>query len=102
MLAVHAGLLGALAVVLWQVDWNLPVFAAVAVAAAAPLLATSPGLIADRAATLPWLAVALVAYVGLATVEVVARGSLAAATMLLLALLELALALVLTRMPPRQ
>jgi uncharacterized membrane protein len=98
-LGVHAGLLLALGSVLWQVGWRLPVFAIVTVLAALPLLATLPGLLADRSSTPRWLAVALVAYVGLATVEVIANGSLGAAAMLLLALLELGLLLLLIRTP---
>jgi uncharacterized membrane protein len=58
-----------------------------------PLLLFIPGLVAGRRNTLRWLAVALVLYAGLATVEVIATATLAAAAWLLFALLELALTL---------
>jgi uncharacterized membrane protein len=97
--ALHLGLMLALAAVLLRSGAPPPVAALVTAAAVLPLLAALPGLIADRAATLPWLALALVAYVGLATVEAIASVTPSAAAMLLLALLELGLVLLLSRTP---
>jgi len=81
----------------------VPPVSALRLAAAAlvalPLLLTLPGLVHARRATLPWLAVLLVAYIGGLSVEVVARSGDAPAPSfaLLLAALELGLALALSR-----
>jgi len=65
----------------------------------APLLATLPGLVRERRTTLQRLAVLLVAYIGGASVEVVARAGDAPLLniALLAAALELGLALALIR-----
>ena len=65
----------------------------------APLGLTLRGLLARNRKTLQWLAVALVAYIGLAIVEVIATTSVAAAAMLLAASGELAALLMLSRRP---
>ena len=67
-----------------------------------PLALLLPGLIAGRNITLRWLSLALVLYSGLATVEVIATATVAASAWLLFALLEFALAFMLSRQPPRQ
>ena len=66
---------------------------------AAPLLVTLPGLVQARRTALQWLAVLLVAYIGGLSVEVVARSGNAPAQSfaLLVAALELALTLALSR-----
>jgi uncharacterized membrane protein len=73
--------------------------AALALALVAPLLVTLRGLVRGPRASLPWLAVLLVVYVGGASVEVIARGghALPVNAMLLAAVLELALLLALIR-----
>lgn len=62
-----------------------------------PLALTLPGLAAGNRNALRWLAVALVLYCGLGSVEAIAARTLAAATTFLLALVELALVLSLSR-----
>ena len=76
-----------------------PARVALALALVAPLLATVPGLVRQRRGTMQALAVLLVAYVGGASVEVVARaGSAPLVNAALLAgVLELGLLLALIR-----
>jgi hypothetical protein len=76
-----------------------PARAALAVLLAAPLLVTLRGLVRERRTTLQRLAVLLVAYIGGASVEVVARAGDAPLlnVALLAAALELGLVLVLIR-----
>ena len=64
-----------------------------------PLAFTLPGLLACRVTALRWLALALVFYTGIGSMEAIAAGSLAAAGLLLFALVELALVLILLRHP---
>ena len=71
----------------------------VALLALLPLILSLRGLIAGRTATLRWLAVALVLYAGLGSVEVIATSSRPAIGLLLFALLELAATLILLRHP---
>lgn len=81
----------------------VPPWSALRLAAAAlvalPLLLTLPGLVQARRATLQWLAVLLVAYIGGLSVEVVAHSGDAPAqsVALLVAALELGLTLALSR-----
>lgn len=98
----HLGL--ALAVVLTLGTLDLaPVYRSLVVMLALlPLVVGLPGLWRRRRTGLQWLAVALVVYAGLGSVEVIARSHPAAVAVLLLALLELALAFSLTRAPPPQ
>ena len=72
-------------------------------AAAAPLGATLPGLVARRSRALVWLALLLVVYAGGAITEVVASagGSAAASGATLAAVLELGLLPTLSRSRPR-
>jgi hypothetical protein len=103
-LAFAAHLALAISVALAFGTLDLAPFYRLAIAAPAllPLAATIPALLARRRAVLPWLATALVLYAGLGAAEVIARGHPAAVAVLLLALLELALALRLIRAaPPR-
>ena len=101
-LATHLGLAVAVVLTLGTLDlapaWRL----AIALLALLPLVAGLPGLLSRRRASLLWLTVALVMYAGLGTVEVISRGHPAAVAVLLLALLELALAMSLTRATPPQ
>jgi len=62
-----------------------------------PLVLTLPGLLRRRRSVLAWLALWLVAYAGLGSVEVIASRSVAANLTLLFALLELAFVLSLRR-----
>lgn len=96
-LAAHLGLALALALTLGSIDL-LPVYRlAIIVPALLPLAAGFPGLLKRRRASLQWLTVALVLYAGIGAVEVIARSHPGAIVLLLLALLELALILRLTR-----
>jgi hypothetical protein len=76
-----------------------PARVGLALALVAPLLATLPGLVRQRRPTLQALAVLLVAYVGGASVEVVARAGAAplVSVALLAGVLELGLLLALIR-----
>ena len=76
-----------------------PARIALAFALVAPLLATLPGLVRQRRGTMQALAVLLVAYVGGASVEVVARAgaALLVSVTLLVGVLELGLLLALIR-----
>ena len=71
---------------------------------ALPLLVTLRGLMQGRRASLPWLAVLLVAYIGGLSVEVVARSGDAPAqsVALLAAALELGLTLAVIRRAPSE
>ena len=86
----------------------VPPLSALRLAAAAllalPLLLTLPGLLQGRRASLRWLAVLLVAYVGGFSVEVVARSGNAPvqSVALLAAALELGLTLALIRRAPSE
>ena len=100
--ALHVALGIAFAVMVVSLDLDAPLRALIAVIALAPAAFTLPGLMAGRPEALRWLAVLLVLYAGLGAVEVVARGHPAAAGVLLFALIELALVLSLTRLPPPQ
>jgi hypothetical protein len=102
MLLTHLGLAAAVCATLFMTETSMAMRAMLTGIALLPLVATLPGLLAGRHSVLPWLALTLVAYTGLGTVEVIATGSLAASLLLLLALLELALALSLRRADRRQ
>lgn len=101
----HGALLAAAAVGLLTSALPFPARAALAAAAALPLLLAVPGLQRRRRYTYQWLAFALVGYAGAAAVEVVATlgRSPFAAIALLAALIELGLLFMLNRarMPPR-
>ena len=101
-LAAHVGLAVALGLTLGTLDLAPVYRSTIIVLALLPLVLGLPGLLGRRRASLQWLAVALVIYAGLGTVEVIARSDPAAMAVLLLALLELALALSLTRAQPPQ
>src|SRR5690606_18396342 len=77
------------------VSGNVAVRAVLVAAGAAPLVLAIPGLYRGRRYTFRWLALALVAYAGLAATEVVASlgTSVAASIALLAALIELGLLL---------
>lgn len=62
-----------------------------------PLALSLPGLMRSDSATQRWLALALVLYAGLGSVEVIATMSLAAAGWFFCALIELALVVMLSR-----
>lgn len=65
--------------------------AALLCAVIAPLAAASHGISTRRRYTYQWLSVVLVIYIGAASVEVIAAGSLTATLTLLAALVELSL-----------
>ena len=102
LLALHLAL--AAAVALTIVDFALAPGprAVLILLALLPLALSLYGLIAGRTSTLRWLALALVLYAGLGSVEVIAAGSWPAVGLLLFALLELAGALIWLRHPPPQ
>jgi len=97
----HLGLMTGVATTI--ADFALPAAARAVLIALGllPLALTFRGLAATDRGVLRWLALALVLYCGLGTVEVIAAGSLAAAAVLLCALVELALTLNLIRSDAR-
>lgn len=101
VLACHAVLLAAVGTLAYGAAAASPWREIAAALACAPLVASTPGLLAARRTSAVWLAVLLVAYCGAASVEVVASagGSLAAVVALFAALVELGLALMLIRRP---
>jgi uncharacterized membrane protein len=101
-LAAHIGLALAVFLTLDTFPLALPWKLALSALGVLPLVMGLPGLVGCRRQSLQWLALALVIYVGLGTVEVIADSHPAAVAVLLLALLELALILSLTRARPRQ
>jgi hypothetical protein len=101
-IAAHFGLAAAVSLTVGTLDLGLRYHLLIAVLALLPLAMSLSGLVRRRRASLQWLAVALVLYVGFGTVEAIAGGHPAAIAMLLLALLELALVLGLTRAQPPQ
>jgi hypothetical protein len=96
-LAMHAGLAIAVGLVLASLELVTSMRLTAIVLALLPLLATLRGLVAGSSERLGWLALSLVLYAGLGAVEVIARTHPAAVVVLLLALIELALVLSLTR-----
>jgi len=96
-LATHLGLAVVVFLSLGTFDLALLYRLAIVVLALLPLAMSLQGLIERRRQSLQWLALALVIYVGFGTVEVIAQNHPAAVAVLLLALLELALVLSLTR-----
>lgn len=98
----HGALLAAITFGLLTSELPWPVRIAVAAAAALPLVAAVPGLRQRRRYTYQWLAFALVAYAGVAVVEVVATSGRSpfATLALLAALIELALLFTLNRARP--
>lgn len=101
-LAAHLGLALAVALTLGSIDLGPVYRPAIVLLALLPLAATFPGLLRRRRASMQWLAVALVLYAGIGAVEVIARSHPGAIVLLLLALLELALAQRLIRAPTSQ
>jgi hypothetical protein len=96
-IGAHFGLLVAVVATIAAFDLALWLRLGLATTASLPLLATMRGLLTARGPALPWLALALVGYAGLGTVEVIAGLSIAAGLLLFLALLELGLLLILRR-----
>jgi hypothetical protein len=96
--AAHVALVAAVTAMLHAAIDESPAREIAIGVAAAPLLATLPGLWRRNRAALPWIAVLLVPFVGGAIIEVVATsGAGAADVALFAALAELALVLALIR-----
>jgi uncharacterized membrane protein len=98
-LATHLGLVAAVIATFAIADLGMTVRLGSTALGVLPLAAALPGLLRGRRAGLPWLALALVAYAGLGTVEVMASGTSVSVALLGLALLELGLVLALIRAP---
>lgn len=99
IVTAHCGLIAALGLTLGMSELDPLPRLLITALALLPLLLLLPGLIKVKRSVLPWLALALVVYVGLGTVEVIATRTVPASALLLLALVELGLAISLRRLP---
>jgi hypothetical protein len=98
-LLVHAALALAVGATMLDIDAAAWVRAVLLGVTLVPVAATAPALIGLRHNRLRWLALVLVLFAGLGSMEVIATGTVAAAVLLLSALLELGLVLILVRRP---
>jgi uncharacterized membrane protein len=96
-LVAHVGLALSVGATIAVAALPVPLRVLLAGLAVLPLIVTFPGLKRSSTGVLAWLAVALVIYTGLGTVEVIAAGTRLSIALLLFATTELCLVLVLSR-----
>jgi uncharacterized membrane protein len=97
LIGSHFGLAVMLTLALSRLDTALWIRAILITLALLPLALMLPGLRRAQPSTLRWLALALVLYAGLGSVEVIATNSPAASGWFLFALIELGLAVMLNQ-----